>query len=352
MVLWSPSCLKQTGNSLARIFPKHEHWCTHAGFHRNQSQDLFEWGSPKGLLYVKVPKSASSTTAAVVRRISHNHDNCDFQNRHVQGAGRYYGNRNRKKSFLLGSVRDPASRAMSRIFFHHVSCHHNKPTDSNVLTWLKDDDIQFGCVSSGQGGFQLRYMTLGKIPSWSAWSRNAPTKVINTTQIYANVKKVIDDYDFMVVVERMDESLVVLQMLLGIDIGDILTLDSKNQGMYTYGPAQGCFENVKTKVSPRVKEYLSSDSWFAQNYGDYLLYAVATASLDKTIESLGRDRVEMAVTDYRRLKAAINEKCKSSAIFPCSPQGEVQVKESLTSCYQGDQGCGYHCVDETIQSLT
>ena len=37
-------------------------------------------------------------------------------------------------------------------------------------------------------------------------------------------QSIIDDYDFVAVTERLDESLVVLQMLLDLPLGDILYL--------------------------------------------------------------------------------------------------------------------------------
>lgn len=350
LMLWTPRRLQQMGATLARPFTNHNHWCTHDGYHENTntSQHLFK--SPTGLLYTKVPKSASSTTAAVIHRISRNHGDCDFQNQHIRGAGKYYGNRNRSKSFLLGSIRDPASRAISRIFFHFVSKQGKRASESNILRWLQSEHAQYGSVSSVYGGFQSRYMTLREsIPPWSAWSHDAPTEVNNTKQIHEHVQQIINDYDFMVVVERMDESLVTLSILLEVDIGDIVLLDSKAQGTYTYVDRH-CFQAVKAKTTPLVKEYLSSDRWFAQNYGDYLLHAAANSSLDKTIDSLGRKRVEEAVSEYRRLKSIALERCASKAFFPCSPEGKRQLKLSRESCYVKDEGCGYQCINDVLKS--
>ena len=118
----------------------------------------YKYDEPKGLIYVKVPKAASSTLAGVVDRIAHNNGMCDFQDGHVpNGAGRFYGNRDRKASFLLGSIRDPASRAISRIFFHQVSRRGKDPTDDNIIKWLNTTHKENGTVSLRQGGFPLNY---------------------------------------------------------------------------------------------------------------------------------------------------------------------------------------------------
>ena len=65
----------------------------------------------------------------------------------------------------------------------------------------------------------------------------------------------------------MDESLVALPLLLGVDPGDVLMIDSKMQGWYSY--TKGCcFEIKKTKILDPIKKYLSLEIWYAQNYGD------------------------------------------------------------------------------------
>mmetsp|Transcript_738 Transcript_738/g.1364 ORF Transcript_738/g.1364 Transcript_738/m.1364 type:complete len:170 (+) Transcript_738:840-1349(+) len=155
---------------------------------------------------------------------------------------------------------------------------------------------------------------------------------------------------FLIVVERIDESLVVLQMLLGLDAGDMLTLDSKVQGGYAHTKTSGCFLNVKSDLSPIVKKHLSSDVWFAKNYGDYVLHAAANASLDKTIDALGRARVKEAVAEFRRLSKLANKECSSRAYFPCSKDGKEQLKKSRKSCYQKDFGCGHACIDKMLHS--
>ena len=79
-----------------------------------------------------------------------------------------------------------------------------------------------------------------------AWNPEAPEEVNNTDLVHQQVQQIVQGYDFFMVVERMDESLIVLQLLLGIDIGDVLTLDSKLQGMYTY--IEKCFKGVKRRI--------------------------------------------------------------------------------------------------------
>jgi hypothetical protein len=42
----------------------------------------------------------------------------------------------------------------------------------------------------------------------------------------------MEDYDFIGMVERMDESLVIMKMLLQLDMNDILYLSAKHGGGY------------------------------------------------------------------------------------------------------------------------
>ena len=158
--------MEQIGTEFARAFPVHSNfsWCTHEGYKMKRNRNVYRFRSPKGLLYVKVPKAASSTTASVWHRIARNNGNCNIVWEH--GQGKYYGNRDKSASFLLGSIQNPASRAISRVFFTQASQRKEESTDANVLKWLNTTDGHFGAISEGQGGFQLRYMGLDPLKPW------------------------------------------------------------------------------------------------------------------------------------------------------------------------------------------
>jgi hypothetical protein len=345
--------MQQIGAGFARPFSSRDYnlWCIKEKYVLSNNDTDYEFIEPKGLFYVKIPKTASSTIAGVVDRIAHNNGGCNFYDKHLRkGAWHYYGNLDRKRSFLLASVRDPSSRAISRIFFHQVSRQGQDPTDENVIEWLNTTDAVYGTVSAGKGGFQLNYMTLVPIDPWSAfdWSNN--TIVKKPKRVEKSVRRIINTYDFIIVVERMEESLVALAMLLGVRVGDIVTLDTKVQGMYAY-ESQRCFKIVKSFVSPRVEKYLSSEVWYAQNYGDYLLLAAANESLDRTIDALGRGQFEAELEKFRKLKAMAKEECASLA-SRCSEDGIPLEKEEIAeNCYKIDEGCGYHCIDKIVEAF-
>lgn len=160
-------------------------------------------------------------------------------------------------------------------------------------------------------------------------------------------------YGFLLVVDRMDESLVTMALLLGLDVGDVVVVAAKTGGSESYFYDEGhkaCRALTHSEVtsSDAVQAYLASDDWRAQNYGDYLLHAAANQSLDLTIDRIGREKFQEAYTKYKRLQAKATETCASKAIFPCSPKGVPQRSQSRKDCYAQDFGCGYKCIDDML----
>jgi hypothetical protein len=240
---------------------------------------------------------------------------------------------------------------MSRIFFSHVSQFGRPPTDERILSALHENTKpREGTISDGQGGFQLRYLSLEPIEKWSAWNETAPTSVQNPAAIHRDVEQVIQNYDFLALTERLDESLVAMRLLLDLPVSDILSASSKVGGAYFYvnnkSKSPRCIPLQKSFRSPVVQAYLESDEWYAQNYGDYLLYAAANRSLDMTIERSGKERFAEALVEYHDAMKLVKKECEARTIFPCSSSGKAQLKLSKENCYRGDAGCGYPCIDE------
>ena len=221
---------------------------------------------------------------------------------------------------------------------------------SHVLSISKgNNNPQTGCDSKGRGGFQLQYLAWTPLDDWVAWGKDFPTKVQRPDLVEEQVRNVTQEYDFLAVTERMDESVVTLQLLLGLNVGDVLSTSSKVGGAFDYhGKERGCLSIQKAHSSPVVREYLESDEWQALNYVDYLLYAAANRSLDLTIDRLGRDRFDNALQIYRAAMTTVSDECASETFFPCSREGIAQVDLAQSSCYNGDEGCGYRCIDRLV----
>jgi hypothetical protein len=171
-----------------------------------------------------------------------------------------------------------------------------------------------------------------------------PSEVSNPDLVHQTVKEIMQDYDFMILVERYDESLVAMQLMLGLETSDILYLSSKHAGTYHYRIGR-CVQLASSFVSRAVSEYLSSKEWYAKSYGDYLLQEAINQSLDLTIEAFGRENVDEALQNFLALKQQAEEHCAPEAVFPCSKEGEPQMEKAKSSCYQNDWGCSYPCLD-------
>ena len=361
VVCLSPECIENVAYTVAPVYQFKADvtsWCL------KNLTDSFD----RGLLLVKNPKSASSTSAGAILRIAHR-NNCSAVQYEHRLANEAYTDRYRPLSYLFTTVREPADRAVSRIFFQYSRAKNPAPLDdATIIHKLKTfNDKYQGAISAGQGGFQLQYLSPTEITPWSFWPRPENNKddrhgnpvddhVTNVFELVQQVRRTMEFYDFILVQERMDESLVAMSILMGIDIGDVvLTGSSKVAGSsYIYkSQRKTCKRLVKSYRSPAVRSYLNSSTFIGQNYGDYILHRAAQYSLDRTItETIGRERFDAALARYRKLQTLGTEICAPHAHFPCSGEGIKQLELAKESCYAEDLGCGYKCIDEFLQNIS
>jgi hypothetical protein len=222
----------------------------------------------EGILLVKNFKAASSTLAGVVMRIAtkHGENGGRAWNRWHHKNGVVYAHRYPQRAFLLSSVRDPAARGLSRIFYTFVTQDEEPPHDKLIMHWLQSNHSQYG-ASSDQGGFQLSYLTLrGKPLPYTSWVReDYGDRVFHRDLVEQHVQYILQDYDFLLVAERMDESLVALSMVMGVEVEDVLTNDAKVAGSdYAYRKdlkGEHCYRMQRSFRSDRVKRFLESYEW-------------------------------------------------------------------------------------------
>ncbi len=173
----------------------------------------------------------------------------------------------------------------------------------------------------------------------------------NQSDPFLAASEIIHDYDFIAIAERLDESLVVLSLLLDIPLGDVLHLDSKRSEGYDGEGGRGrCFWMVPTNLTAEMQSYLETPQWKAHVLAERALYQAARYSLDLTIERLGRDRVAQRVSLFRPAQRLAQEKCVKRTKFPCSAIG-IPRQESETDCLTLDYGCGLDCLDEVAMAL-
>ena len=165
------------------------------------------------------------------------------------------------------------------------------------------------------------------------------------------VDMVLRGYDFVGLVERLDESLVALQMLLGVTTDYVLHLSSKGNGGDDDGyAAGGCSYIPPSFVSDAMGRYFESEGWRGKKNGlDYALWRAVNRSLDETIEvALGRAAFDEQFAEYKRMMEVAERRCLSRAVFPCTGPG-LPNEKSKESCYYNDWGCGYKCIDALQQ---
>jgi hypothetical protein len=334
------------------------HWTMPlARVHRDASQDK-GWCTPhskgkkdryKGQFLVRVPKAASSTAGGVARRIAHRHNSSVVAEHLYEMEGRHM-KRNYGQSFLWTIVREPDSRALSRIFWGFVTFrqHENKTTnDDDIIQALSTNThLQYGTTTDGEGGFQVRYIAFDRVPKYSFWNPEEPDHVQNLPKLQAYIREAMEGYDFIVVQDRMDESLVALSFRVGVGVEDVLVSSTKLAGSYFrryrhHGPR---IPTVPVHRSPAIDQHFASPSWRVRNFGDYMLHHAASLSLDRTIEDIGKEPFENALSEYRRLQGLVKQHCST-------PETAIVEPDVLNECYRSDEGCGYHCMDEVLSLL-
>ena len=307
---------------------------------------------PRGLLYVKVPKVASSTLASVNLRIARSVARSRDVSRSSSGGGRRrcfathlhlwaseMGVGRRQKggeSFLWSFVRDPESRAVSSLFFWGVGRNKISPDDDAFLRYLRRRKYF--------RNFLVEYL--------------APHVVNNSrSDLVSAVGEIIDQYDFIGVTERMEESIVAMQMLLGLRTSDVVTLPSKVSGpggsFDGGGSPSGCTVIPKSFVSDRIRTFFeTSPEWKDALRYDRLLYRLANRSLDMTIEQFDTNEFGRNLDAFRRASKAVLSVCRPEVTLPCDGKGEGDRPwpESETSCFFQDHGCGFECIDRVLNA--
>ena len=210
----------------------------------------------------------------------------------------------------------PASRALSQYYYSRVRRKGASTADRDVVAYLNRTN----------GAFLSNYI---RPPNVNA----------------ADVASILDYYDFIGLVEREQESLVVMKMLWDLSFGDILYLSSKNSSNGAYYNSSNIFipANKTDKVVRFMKVQLTKLMAL-----DLRLIAAVNRSLDATIASLG-PAFKQELVLYESLLADSTVACADKAIFPYSDTGKKQYQKSR-ACYWHDNGCGFPCLNQYWQA--
>jgi len=297
----------------------------------------------RGFLFVKPYKTGSSTTSGINLRIARNvairqganYEICKARFDHgpwFYPASLLFKNRNKAQSFLWTVIREPTKRAISQFFHMEVSRKNVEPRDAEFKHFLMDE--------------MKKFMT-----DYYIHTLHTRTKFDRTKEDpIAAANAIMGEYDFIGITERMDESAVLLMMLLDLPMSDILYLSAKGKGGYDDGGGgKGCTYIWPSFVSPEMQEFFdTNEEWQSMVQYDVALYQAVNASMDLTIERLGRDRFETLLAQFRAAQAEAQAKCLPRTIFPCDTSGG---RHKQTDCIWNDSGCGVDCLDKLAEEL-
>jgi len=256
-------------------------------------------------------------------------EKCHVNAHHASAKDLGYANRDKTKSFLWTFLRDPKQRALSHYFFFPISLRKQNPSGKSMLEFLK-----------GQKNFQAKYISTLAIPEKNVNGTKNQNMNVNKTAI-----KILQEYNFVGLVEMLDESLVVMRLLLDLDPKDIIYLPSKQMGAYALGSYDGeCSHIYKKFTTPKVDEFLGSEEWEKDNELDYALVEVTKRSIFATIQTIGEETFQNALKEHKALLQQAKDTCINEFTYPCTEEGE-RIPNQKTSCYWNDIGCGHECID-------
>jgi hypothetical protein len=223
-------------------------------------------------------------------------------------------------------LRDPTKKAISSFFHFKVGVGQMEPTDANFKRVLQHPENE-----------NVYIRDLAMRPMWEFNGKENKTKVI---------EEILNAYDFIAITERMDESLVVLKILVSLDFEDIIYVRERSKGGFSNGPEnRPCLYIVPSFVTPGMREFFAGPKWAKQSLGDSMIYKAAYRSLDMTIDALGRKNVEQQVLRFQQINKKAQEMCESSVRSLCDVGGNL-IPPTDNTCYIWGEGCAHECLDK------
>eukprot|EP00546_Thalassionema_frauenfeldii_P016906 CAMPEP_0178900628 /NCGR_PEP_ID=MMETSP0786-20121207/3573_1 /TAXON_ID=186022 /ORGANISM="Thalassionema frauenfeldii, Strain CCMP 1798" /LENGTH=471 /DNA_ID=CAMNT_0020571641 /DNA_START=4 /DNA_END=1419 /DNA_ORIENTATION=+ len=332
----------------------------------------------EGILFHRPMKTGSTTLTGIVLRLVHNRgqqqygfDKCKHRSIHGTGLKFEFGKRDKTKSFLFSIIREPQARALSQVFHFQISVGQNEPTDKYLKEQLLTNvNYMHYFVDLGTRNYTLDVQgdkeKLAQMIGYKsarehkvAIDKSAPEekrkyersmkhfrKFGGARSVHDLIGDILDDYDLILIMERMDESLVAFQMLLNLTTKEILYTRARSGGSWSNGfPERPCLYIRPSFKSPGLTKYLASDDWQNHIAPDVQFYKAAHKSLDRTIEYLGREAFSENLSTFRAALKLAAKNCEGRIRSMCS-SGGAKIFPVNTTCYFWAEGCDHDCIDE------
>ena len=339
-----------------------------------------EWSSdesvlPCNLLFVKVPKCASSSAAGVARRIAAHSGLSGVyaggwvtENGEEPGLWAHHGklhvkiylgqlNALEQPAFLFTMIRSPFARCMSAYYaFVESKVRNGTITPEFEGAWIfgdRDAAARWAAAHQSQSpdtaGAKLDYLRQ------SASCRNYLYRYLTPTSPGLlgppPMALVRDEYSFIGLTERFDESVVMLAFLLRVPLSHVLYFRSKDSAAAHTADASVVPHRPVEEEPPEVRQFATSREFNVSNALDLELHDAASAELDRRWAA-NKGELDAALASFRAMLV--------NATRTCELQGESYARAKATGheggrgtagwCYWSDHGCGYRCLDENFES--
>lgn len=357
----------------------------------------------EGILFQRPEKVGSTTFNNVLLRLVHNRAadklktqninetlwktpaRCKHRAMHGTSVDLDYKNRDKKKSFLFSLVRDPTKRIISEYFHFKVSVRPEDPTDNNfvdhVLTRRRSNkllrDLTFAEDLGKRMSVEFEYFLKSykrkrkrKNDSSRIKIRHLDNDLIRNDTVFEPidytkvVQDILDDYDFIAVTERMDESLVAMKLLLGLTVEEIVYAKAaRSAGSFSNGhvnEGRACIYLIPSFLTPGMKDFFytpqKNNLWIENSKGDALLHKAASISLDRTIDEVfGRERFDRELAEFKNALAYTQAICSAEpelVLGMCDDGGNSVVHDPkrTTTCYIWAEGCDKECINNRLPS--
>lgn len=156
-----------------------------------------------GIFFIESSKTDATTGTSITLRMASSvpdQNVCKVRFSHASASKMKYHQRDEERSFLWSLVREPTTRSMLEFAHYQVSWRNVPPTKDNIANYFRHVKRQ---------DKQLKTLAL-----------TTSENVIQKEQ--QAIQTILNEFDFLGVTERMDESAVVLQMLLGLKTQDVM----------------------------------------------------------------------------------------------------------------------------------